>query len=159
MKPLPRHRSVTFRYRLTGAGWSAAHISDGINAADLSASYLDDALGDLTAAVVLLMQGADEQTVSWAEEPGEYRWNLERRDQRLYITIRWFDELWGHQPDAAGKVVFAAQCPLEEFAAEMRDELAQILSTYGLAGYKENWIEHDFPLDEYEKLKELIHER
>jgi hypothetical protein len=58
--------SVEFEYRLTGAGWSKARFSIGASPVQLSASYLDDALGDLVDAVAKLGDSTSTVRVSWA---------------------------------------------------------------------------------------------
>ena len=65
---------VSFEYRLTGRGCSECIVEIDDKSASLTASYLSDALADLLDAVVSIVQGNDEVTVSFMEEPGEYQW-------------------------------------------------------------------------------------
>lgn len=78
---------VEFTYRLTGAGWSEALLTIGAASTRLSASYLDDALGDLIAAAVLAPGAESTIRVSWAEEPGEFRWVLDSSGDQLAVRI------------------------------------------------------------------------
>jgi len=63
----------SFSYQLETAGWSTATVSDGERSVVLTASYLSDALGDLTRAVIALLRGAEQATLTWHEEPGRAR--------------------------------------------------------------------------------------
>lgn len=78
---------VGFTYRLTGEGWSEARLTIGAASTPLSASYLDDALGDLVAAAVLLPGAESTIRLSWAEEPGEFRWVLDRSGDQLAVRV------------------------------------------------------------------------
>lgn len=100
-------------YRLSGTGWADATVSDGEASAELSASYLADALGDLLRAVVALTEGAAEARCSWAEEPGEYRWIFARRGDDVSLRILGF--LRGQRSDAEGEEQFATTRPLRTF--------------------------------------------
>lgn len=89
---------VQFVYRLTGTGWSEATMTIGDASTPMSASYLDDALGDLVAAAVLLPGAESTVRVSWAEEPGEFRWVLDRSGDQVAVRILWFEALWDRTP-------------------------------------------------------------
>jgi len=136
---------VQFVYRLTGAGWSEATMTIGGASTPLSASYLDDALGDLVAAAVLLPSAESTIRVSWAEEPGEFRWVLDRTGDQLAVRILWFDALWGSDPDEKGKALLNATCSLVAFQRAIASGARAVLDEWGEAGYREKWIDHDFP--------------
>lgn len=136
---------VEFVYRLTGAGWGEALLTIGAHSAQLSASYLDDALGDLLAAATLLPCAESTIRVSWAEEPGEFRWVLDRSGDQLAVRILWFDDLWGSKPDEQGRPVIAVACSLVGFQRGIAAGARAVLDEWGEDGYRERWIEHDFP--------------
>lgn len=136
---------VHFVYRLTGTGWSKATMTIGGASTPLSASYLDDALGDLVAAAVLLPSAESTIRVSWAEEPGEYRWLLDRAGEHLAVKVLWFNELWGSDPDEKGKVLLDATCSLIAFQRAIASGARAVLDEWGEAGYRAKWIDHDFP--------------
>jgi hypothetical protein len=71
-------------------GWATATLSDGDNSIEVTASYLTDALGDLSRAVIALLRGASNARVVWAEEPGEYHWVFDRLDDRVALRVLWF---------------------------------------------------------------------
>jgi hypothetical protein len=151
-------KTVTFGYRFVGRGSSEAEIRDGVDAAALTAQFLSDALGDLSRAVLTLLQGLLQSKCSWQEEPGEYRWLFEQRSEHLHIRIIWFDDTFSRQLDQRGKLIFESECQLRQFAVQMRDELERLLAQHGEAGYKSSWVNHDFPLPELEKLNQLLAE-
>lgn len=136
---------VEFTYRLTGAGWSEARLTIGAASTPLSASYLDDALGDLVAAAVLLPDAESAIRVSWAEEPGEFRWVLDRSGDQLAVRVLWFDSLWGPDPDEKGNVLLDATCSLVAFQRAIASGARAVLDEWGEAGYRAKWIDHDFP--------------
>jgi hypothetical protein len=84
-------------------GWAECRIRVDAAAANLTASYLSDALGDLCSAVIALLRGEAQARVSFEEEPGEYRWLFERSGpDRLRIRIREFEDVMDHAPDKDG---------------------------------------------------------
>jgi len=147
--------SVT--YNLTGSGWSECYIQIGEQSAHLSASYLSDAFGDLLNAVVGLMNGAKETTASFEEEPGEYRWRFRQMPpDKVNVRILKFDDIWAKRPDEQGKTILEAECRLRTFAGAVLSASQRVLQEHGLEGYKDKWIEHEFPLDLQQQLKRLL---
>src|SRR5690242_14812293 len=139
---------ISFVYRLTGSGWSEAIISDGTNTATLQVSYLSDALRDLMAAIIELLEGATRAELTWFDEPGEYHWLLTHRQQVLSIRItRYRNWEQDRGPKERGKTVLKARCALRDFATAVLEQLADLYSTFGATGYKERWVSDDFPLN------------
>ena len=150
---------IRFEYRLTGRGWSAATIADHETKVELTASYLSDALGNLARAVVGLLRGVETATVSWAEEPGEYRWLLARTDDQLSIRILWFNSQYPRRPNEEGRAVFETSCRLVDFSGQVTSQLRMLLDSLGEAEYKKQWVQHEFPRAEYDALVRLRQER
>lgn len=136
-----------FEYELTGTGWSVGALALGDSSASLSASYLSDALGDLLAAVWMVTEGEREVRCSWDEEPGEYRWLFETESGAVHLRVLWFDELWGGAPDDEGRLVFEADTTRRDLVDAMCQAAQAVWDEYGAAGYREKWVDHDFPLD------------
>jgi hypothetical protein len=149
-------RAVSFWYRLVGRGSSEASLYDGVNRAFLSATYLSDALRDLANAVIALFGGAQRSNCSWQEEPGEYRWVFNREGEHLRINILWFEDTFSRELDGRGKLVYSTECELRRFACQLRDQLCRLLEEHGLEGYRQNWVNYDFPISEYRKLEEIL---
>lgn len=144
---------VEFDYRLVGTGWSEARFAVGDAWVGLTASYLDDALGDLLLAARLLVEGDTTASASWAEEPGEYRWIMERSGPKVRVRIVGFPELWSDAPLEEGEVLLDASCELRELLTALAAGARQVLDAHGEAGYREKWVDHAFPLEHLEALE------
>jgi hypothetical protein len=136
-----------FNFELVGTGWAAATISDGAATSTITASYLGDAHGDLLLAIWVLLEGDPASRCSWWEEPGEYRWLFARDVDQVTLTVLAFDELWGHEPDIAGRSVFTTTRPLRGVAMAVAGAAEAVLSLYGTDGYRRKWVDKDFPSD------------
>jgi hypothetical protein len=145
LNAMPIRRGMEFFYRLTGAGWSVARIGDERGWAEIPASYLSDALGDLLAALVRLGGGDSEARFSWDSEPAEYRWILRRDGGEVAVRILWFYDIYKSQHDEAGKLVFETRRPLAELRRVIAAAAAQVLAELGEDGYRDHWVEHPFP--------------
>lgn len=149
--------TVKFKYKLSGAGWANSNISIDGKSISMKVSYLSDALGDLTKAIVRLFEGTNKVEVFFMDEPGEHRISLvEKSKDILGLKIDWFDDWlsWDFAEEKEGRTVLEAEISLKEFAGEVERELDLILNEYGLDGYHKKWIEHKFPYQDYKKLKE-----
>ncbi|MGF1617958.1 MAG: hypothetical protein ACFCU2_09175 [Acidimicrobiia bacterium] len=129
-----------------GTGWSRARLQIGDQSIEPTASYLSDALGDLLAGLVLLVEGASHVEVSWDEEPGEFRWLLARTSAGIaHVRILWFDELWGRRSNEEGRPVFDASCAIMDLIGAVAGVATATFNEWGAAGYREKWVDHDFP--------------
>lgn len=145
-----------FDYKLTGSGWSEARIADDDGHAIVTASYLSDALRSLLEAVALVVEGQAEARFSWDEEPGEYRWVLTREADALIIKILAFDKLWGDEPDAVGRRVFATlQDPMRVGRAVL-SAAQRLIDDLGEAEYERQWVEHPFPTGALDRLRTAL---
>lgn len=149
--------SVTLQYTLTGSGWAECILQVDEQQIRLTASYLSDALGNLLTIPIQLLKGYDDITISFDEEPGEYRWRVKPlHDEMISIQILEFDELWGHQPDEEGKTIFSATCRLRTFCGAVLSASQKVFEQYGFEGYKAKWVEYDFPLNRQQELQRLL---
>jgi hypothetical protein len=150
---------VQFSYDLVGAGWATCTIRVNDASATVTASYLSDALDDLAGAVSATLRGHPHAGASFTEEPGEYRWIFEPLPEgKVSVRILEFRELWSGRPDEEGEIIFHEQCRLRTLAGVLLSELQRLERTYGLAGYREKWIQHDFPAGRLHELGELLKE-
>jgi hypothetical protein len=146
-------------YKLTGSGWSECTVAIKEQRVTITASYLSDAWGDLLAAVVRIVEGETEAMASFTEEPGEYRWRLIRMgSDRLLVRIIEFPDFWGDKPDEEGKLIFDAECRLRTFAGAVLSASQRLLEEHGIEGYLGKWVEHPFPLERQERLRQLLDE-
>ena len=114
-------------------------------------------LDDLVSAVSATLRGHPHATASFTDEPGEYRWIFEPLPEgKVCVRILEFREMWGGRPDEEGEVVLQAQCRLRTLAGALLSELQRIERTYGHAGYREKWVEHDFPAGRLDELRQLL---
>lgn len=153
--------SIEFKYELEEAGWANAIIFDNSqkeNYLAMTVSYLFDSLKNLVESVIELLESQKDKTVIFMSEPGEHQMLLSISDENLNIEIRWYDDWasWNMYPKDQYEIVFKGTTSLKYFAENILDCLEKIYLTYGLSGYKENWIEHDFPYNQYRKLKRKI---
>lgn len=144
---------MDFSYRLTGTGWAQARIADQMTSAEIPASYLTDAFGDLLSAAAALKRGdSDVERFSWDGEPAESRWILERVGDDVVVKILRFDDIFKPQHDDAGRVVFETRQPLVEFVRAVTSAAAALLEEVGEDAYQEQWVEHAFPMAAFVEL-------
>lgn len=136
---------VDFTYTLTGAGWARARLRIGGDSVRLRVSYLDDALGDLVRGVRALKRGASPVRVNWSDEPGTYRWILDRAGDDVRVTLLAFHDLWFQEPDEDGTVLLDRTCAVAALSDAVAAGARAVLEEWGEDGYRRRWCEHDFP--------------
>jgi len=147
---------VEFQYSLTGSGWAEARVKSGSASAHLRVSYLSDALGDLLLALLDLRWGAPAARCSWEEEPGEWRWLFATYGDRLEVRILGFKDMYDHEPDSAGREVFAAHEPADDVIKAVAGAARQLLDEMGADEYHRRWVEHPFPTETLVALEETL---
>ena len=147
-------------YELVGTGWSACTIEAGDSRAELSGSYLSNALGNLVLSAVAVMSGFRTLEFGFDEEPGEYRWSIESTDMNaIRVRVLEFQELWGNTPTESGKLHLETITMPLIYAKAVYAAAASVLANHGLQGYAEKWAEHPFPERELALLGEAISAR
>ena len=124
---------VSVTYDLAGTGWAECIVELDGHRAHLSASYLSDALGELLRAVVNLLKGADEQTVSFYEESGEFRWRLLRLDSDDFKSALSSSRAYGEA--SLMKLVSRSWMSFADFCHLQRpwpQQLSAVLDEHGL---------------------------
>jgi hypothetical protein len=118
---------------------------------------LSDALESLCAAVLAIANGKEKEYARFDEEPGEYRWLLERHDaDNVRIRILQFEDVWSDLPDEAGEVIFDTVCTITELVQALVSALEYLHTTHGKKGYRKKWISHPFPSKLFAKLKLVL---
>lgn len=89
---------MKFEYALTGAGWADGYIEFNSNTVYFTASYINDALGDMLKAIISLIPEISSYSVpqaqfEWNEEPGGTVWTISRREDLLHIEILSYEDL------------------------------------------------------------------
>ena len=144
-------------YELTGAGWADATVSDGENQVWMIVSYLHDSLLDLANAALAIKNGANEAVAILLDEPGEHRLLFTALDEhQVKLVIRWYEDFasWQLCDEDDYKIVFEASTQRQHVVTAISGALRTILEVHGEVGYKQKWIEHEFPIAEYRKLVE-----
>lgn len=149
--------SLAIEYRLLNAGWAECTLRVGDISRELSASYLSDALGNLVLAATGVLSGLQRVSTSFDEEPGEYRWVIERATGvEISLKVLAFDQLWGNQPDSEGEVLVQTTCHPLIFGEAVLKAASAVLAEHGESGSLEKWVEHEFPLCQLDLLTEYI---
>jgi hypothetical protein len=113
----------------------------------------------LLTAANLLLKGAPDAKVIAMDEPGEHLIYLQSLDAKtVVIEIRWFKDRASRNmiTEKEFEVVFKCHDTILNFSTEIFNTANGILDKHGMEGYKEKWIEHDFPIDKYNRLKSLL---
>lgn len=129
---------LRINYKLHGAGWSACTVEAEGQTIELSASYLSDALGNLVIAAYAIASGFQAAAFEITEEPGEYRWVLEARENSvLRLRILEFPRLWGFEPNESGKVLLDVLTTPLAFARAVHSGATDVLLEFGLKRYSQ----------------------
>ncbi|MBQ0934308.1 hypothetical protein [Ideonella paludis] len=148
---------LTIDYRLVGSGWAECTVTSGEATCEISASYLSDALGNLVLAATAILAGAHSISVGFDEEPGEYRWVLEwSGSNQVKLRVLEFQELWSNRPDAEGQLLFQTEVHPLVFGEAVSSAAGRVFHKFGAAGYKKDWVQHEFPTRQLELLDQYI---
>jgi hypothetical protein len=74
----------------------------------------------------------------------------------VLIRAFWYKE-WTPPGANTGDQVFECSCTAADFCAEVFRCVKQLLDEHGTEGYKELWVEHEFPDEKFENLSKLLH--
>jgi hypothetical protein len=135
---------IRFTYLLKGAGWAIATVADEETEMAVPASYLCDALRELTDTVHSLFV-CDSAECLWEQEPGEVHWGFRRNGANLTVRVRWHDD----------RESFVGDDDLLHFGSEVDRELDGLLVQWGTEKYTKAWG-YPFPREAHAKLKLVI---
>ncbi|MDD9271733.1 hypothetical protein ACFPES_32340 [Paenibacillus sp. GCM10023248] len=147
---------MKFEYELTGIGWADGCIEINSSTVHFAASYITDALYDMLKAVNSLVPEVSPFPVSmaqfeWNEEPGGTVWTLSKINvNSLRVQIKSYEDLRNKKNQV---IELDETCSIHEFIRTIAQTLDMLLRKYGREGYKEKWVNFDFPMDNYLKLK------
>lgn len=146
---------LEINYTVENAGWAIVTIQHDYKTIKMVASYLHDSLKELAESAIQLKTKTEKKVV-FMDEPGEY-WLVLRRlnDKDLEFEVRWYEDWasWNICSEANYQVLLNGKTTLVTYTNQVRKNLIHIHNEIGVEGYKEKWIEHDFPLNEYHVLK------
>lgn len=100
-----------------------------------------------------LKKGTKIETVVFMDEPGEN--HLVLNDEDKSFSLRQYNDWasWDMHPVDDFKEILKGKLETAIFINQGLELTDKIYIKYGLAGYKENWVKHDFPYNQYMKLK------
>ena len=151
-----RHVDLSVHFRLVGTGWAECQIADETSSCTVTASYLSDALRQLLLAATAVISEFRRVTFKFDEEPGEFRWVISSSLWEIDLTILEFRDLNGDRPDTDGVVRFRTTCRPRIFAEAVCRATTEVLNSLGEAGYAEKWVEHPFPMLQYQELRRVL---
>ncbi|ACT03185.1 hypothetical protein [Paenibacillus sp. JDR-2] len=147
---------MRFEYELTGIGWVDGCIEMNSTTFYFATSYITDALNDMLMALNALIPEISPYPVSkaqfkWNEEPGGTVWTLSKiDDDSMRVHIVSFEDLRNKKQQV---IELDETCSIQEFSEVVVQALDLLLKQYGRKGYKEKWVNYEFPMDIYLKLK------
>jgi len=152
---------LRFKYELTGIGWADGCIEMNSSTVYFATSYITDALDDMLKALNALIPELSSYPVSktqfeWNEEPGGTVWTLSKIDDSLHVQITSFEDLRNKKQQV---IELDETCSIVEFTGAVVQALDLLLRQNGREGYKEKWVNYDFPMDNYLKLKGFIEDK
>ena len=155
MKSIKYNKMIEIDYKLQNAGWALVKISNEYKHTVICASYLHDSLKEL-AESALQLNTKNEKKVVFMDEPGEHWLVLKKiNDKEIEFELRWYDH-WASKnfvSEEKYKVVLTGKTTLIKYINQVRKNLIQIYDEFGPELYKEKWIKHDFPFNEFKLLK------
>lgn len=150
--------AFSFRYSLTTPGRAVVALeADDLRVA-MQATDETDALGDLTRAVITLMEGAAHASVVIEDSPGVHEWSFEREDDVVNLRVHsWADRRSGHADlTLSQERSVALACPLHALARELVLVLDVLWVGHGPDGWKRLSPRHPFPIPERRRLQQLM---
>jgi hypothetical protein len=145
---------LQLHYELAGSGWADCTFELNGQRAKMTASYLSDALDELCRATLAVLHGESHAEAVFEEEPGEYRWILDRSEGRR-LRIRIVNGVI--TPDnPADSVIVDGECAGSEFGEILLSELRRLLELHGEQGYLNEWIRFPFPRSRIMELQAAV---
>jgi hypothetical protein len=150
--------AFSLRYSLTTPGRAVVALeADDLRVA-MQATDTTDALGDLTRAVIVLLEGETRATVVLEDAPGVHEWSLEREGDLVNLRVHsWADRKSGHADLTLSQERSAAlACPLLALAREVVLVLDVLWVGHGPDGWQRLSPRHPFPTPERRRLQQLL---
>lgn len=145
---------ILFSYDLVGTGWAECTLEVKNKKVKITASYLSDALGDLSMAIYKALCGEKDSRAIFTDEPGEYRWIFKKANEKITeLKIIKYIDYDLNLPDEDGVVIFEENIDLLEFSNAFVEEVSKLIERYGLDGYRETWHLYDYPQKTIDKIR------
>ncbi|PIA78901.1 hypothetical protein BFR04_05105 [Gaetbulibacter sp. 4G1] len=144
----------SIEYKITGAGWATVKISNNEKTVTMDVSYLYDSLKELTQSAIDI-KTKQMRKVLFMEEPGEFLLLLNRSDTKIIdYELRWYEDWneWNLIDENNFKLVLKGETTIAKYINQVKNVLKGILNELTPEEYKEKWINHEFPIEEYKLL-------
>jgi|GEM_PF-5733247 len=165
-----RFSSINLRIVSIDAGWLKAQLTINDQSYDFTVSYLSEPLQSLLETLIELDAYYDGRYafasdtkpqfhLIWQGEPWRYNWLLEPlEDQCIKISITFCED---HVVDkkTADQLMLETIVSLREFTERIYEEAERILKGYGFLGYKQVWIQSEYPIGELFRLYYILHKQ
>lgn len=148
-------------YQVDEAGWADLRVSAQPQPLDFSVSFLHDSLGDLAHMGLALQNGATKAKAVFMCEPGEVMLVVTGAKNVLQYELREYSDWasWGLVAMDDHMVVARGEIQRHELVRNIHEILQRIDVEVGAKQYREMWIAHDFPQQDYESLSIALHQR
>ncbi|MGL4233367.1 MAG: hypothetical protein ACRCWJ_18515 [Casimicrobium sp.] len=105
-----------------------------------------------------LHQGANETKAVFMDEPGEHQLVTRGQGESVEVELRYFRDWasWNMYPIDRYELRAKGDIPRAEMIAGVFQALNHVFTNIGVDAYKERWVEHEFPINEYEELAKLF---
>ena len=148
-------------YHLHDAGWAEMRLRAAPGRLGFAVSYLHDSLGDLARMGLALQKGAARAEAVFMDEPGEAILVVSGAGNTLQYELRQYRDWasWGIVALEDHEVVARGEIGRAGLVGNIHAILRRIHDDVGPQRYREMWVEHDFPLQDYERLSIALHKR
>jgi hypothetical protein len=150
--------ALSLRYALTSPGRAVVALeADDLRVA-MQATEDTDALGDLTRAVVTLLEGVERASLVLEDAPGVHEWTFERQGELVQLRIHsWADRQSGSADMMMSQErSVALACSLAVLARELVLVLDVLWVGHGPDGWERLSPKHPFPATERRRLRQLL---
>ncbi|WP_299883242.1 hypothetical protein [uncultured Lacinutrix sp.] len=141
-------------YDVLDAGWAKGRIGDLEKSIDFVVSYLHDSLKELAESAINI-QTKDYAKVVFMDEPGEFILELTRKDNLIIYQLKWYPDWysWNMINTDNYQIQLEGKTTVAKYINQVREVLIKILNKMNPEAYKEKWVLHEFPTNEYNLLK------
>lgn len=146
---------INIEYNIEDAGWAIGKIGNGEESVEFDITYLHDSLKELAESAIDLKE-KKYKSVIFMNEPGEHRLILNKKDKNIIeYELHWYSDWfnWDLISEEEFEVVLKGETSLASYINQVRNVLLKIMTEIGPKEYEKKWINHEFPIVEFEKLK------